>query len=441
MDKIIDQLFNKLWPICRSVAGPGYDKSIKILKKHIPFKIKKIKSGKKIFDWKIPKEWELIHGELLTEKGKLILSTKDTNLHVVNFSEPYSGLVNYEKLNNHLFSNENLPNAVPYVTSYYKNNWGLCISHNKRKKLNKKIRYKVNIKTKKKNGFLKYGSCFLKGKSKETIIITSYLCHPSMANNELSGPLAMVALYKKLLNLNKRHFNYHFLIWPETIGAIAYLANSKKSEINNIFAGMVLSCLGGPQKKITFKQSRKYWLGENTYVDDMVNFFVKKESKKFKKRKFSPSWGSDERQLCSPGVNLPVIQISKTFYGEYKEYHTNFDNKSFMSIKSLNDSIDKIFLFIKFMELNRNILKPTIKAGEPMLGKRNLYPSISSTSKYNEIKNLNVNKTTNLNTLLNVISLIDGKRNIMEISNFLNLNINDLINAVELLISKKLVKF
>ncbi len=228
MNKILNKLFDDLWPICRSVAGPGFDKSLQILKNHIPFKIVKIQSGKKVYDWKTPKEWELISAELFTEKDKLILSTKDTNLHVLNFSEPYSGLVSYKELNKHLYSNKNLPNAVPYVTSYYKNNWGLCISHNKRKKLNKKIKYKVKIKTKKKDGFLKYGSYFLKGKSNETIIITSYLCHPSMANNELSGPLAMVELYKKLLNLKKRHFNYHFLIWPETIGAISFLANTKK---------------------------------------------------------------------------------------------------------------------------------------------------------------------------------------------------------------------
>ena len=441
MNKTIDQLFNELWPICRSVAGPGFDKSLNILKKHVPFKIKKIKSGKRIFDWKTPKEWELIHAELSTEKGELILSTKDTNLHIVNFSEPYSGIVSYKELNKHLFSNKDFPDAVPYVTSYYKNNWGFCISYNKRKKLNKKIRYRVDIKTKKKDGFLKYGSCFLKGKSNETIIITSYLCHPSMANNELSGPLAIVALYNKLINLKKRHFNYHFLIWPETIGAIAYLANSKKKAINNIFGGLVLSCLGGPKKQITFKQSRRNWLGEHTYIDDMVKFFVEKDNKKFNKRKFSPSWGSDERQLCSPGVNLPVIQVSKTFYGEYKEYHTNFDNKSFMNIKSLNQSIDDVFLFIKFMEYNRNNLKPIIKAGEPMLSKRKLYPSINTTNKHDEVKNFNINTNINLNTLLNVISLIDGKRNIMEISNFLNLNIIDLINSIELLLSKKLVKF
>ena len=231
MNRILNKLFDELWPICRSIAGPGFDKSLQILKKHIPFKIIKIKSGKKVYDWKTPKEWELLSAELYTEKGKLILSSKDSNLHVLNFSDPYSGLVSYEELNKHLFSNKDLPDAVPYVTSYYKNNWGLCISHNKRKKLNKKIKYKVKIKTIKKNGFLKYGSHFLKGKSKETIIITSYLCHPSMANNELSGPLAMVALYKKILNLKVRHFNYHFLIWPETIGAISFLANTKKMKL------------------------------------------------------------------------------------------------------------------------------------------------------------------------------------------------------------------
>ena len=433
MNKTLDKLFDELWPICRSVAGPGFDKSLNILKKHIPFKIIKIKSGKKVYDWKTPKEWELVSAELFTEKGKLILSTKESNLHVLNFSDPYSGLVSYEELSKHLYSNKELPDAVPYVTSYYKNNWGLCISHNKRKKLNKKIKYKVKIKTIKKNGFLKYGSHFLKGKSKETIIITSYLCHPSMANNELSGPLAMVALYKKILNLKVRHFNYHFLIWPETIGAISFLANTKKNEINNIFAGLVLSCLGGPKKNITFKHSRKNWLKEETYIDNLVNFFVKKEPKKFLHRKFSPLWGSDERQLCSPKINLPVVQVSKTFYGEYKEYHTSFDNKKFMGINSLANSIDDIFLFIKFMELNRNYLKPVIKGGEPMLSKRGLYPNVNTVIKNIEIKNFD--------NLFKIISLIDGKKNILEILNFLNISIEEFVNTVDLLYQKRLIKF
>lgn len=433
MNKILNKLFDQLWPICRSVAGPGFDKSLQILKNHIPFKIIKIKSGKKVYDWKTPKEWELLSAELFTEKGKLILSTKESNLHVLNFSEPYSGLVSYEELNKHLYSNKDLPGAVPYVTSYYKNNWGLCISHNKRKKLNKKIRYRVCIKTKKKNGFLKYGSYFLKGKSRETIIITSYLCHPSMANNELSGPLAVVALYKKLLDLKIRHFNYHFLIWPETIGAISFLANTKKNEIKNIFAGLVLSCLGGPRKNITFKHSRKNWLGEETYIDNLVNFFVQKETKKFNHREFSSLWGSDERQLCSPKINLPVVQVSKTFYGEYKEYHTSYDNKLFMNINSLTKSIDDIFLFIKFMELNRNYLKPVIKGGEPMLSKRGLYPSVNTVIKNIEMKNFD--------NLFKIISLIDGKRNLIEIFDFLNISIKEFVNTIELLQQKHLIKF
>jgi aminopeptidase-like protein len=433
MNKILNKLFDDLWPICRSLAGPGFDKSLQILKKHIPFKIIKIRSGKRVYDWKTPKEWELLSAELFTEKGKLILSTKETNLHVLNFSEPYSGLVSFKELNKHLYSNKDLPGAVPYVTSYYKNNWGLCISHNKRRKLNKKIKYRVVIKTKKKNGFLKYGSYFLKGKTKETIIITSYLCHPSMANNELSGPLAMVALYKKLLNLKIRHFNYHFLIWPETIGAISFLANTKKNEIKNIFAGLVLSCLGGPQKKITFKHSRKNWLGEKTYIDNLVNFFVKKEAKNFNHREFSPVWGSDERQLCSPKINLPVVQVSKTFYGEYKEYHTSYDNKSFMNINSITNSVEDIFLFIRFMELNRNYLKPVIKGGEPMLSKRGLYPSVNTFTKNIEMKNFN--------NLFKIISLIDGKRNLIEIFNFLNISIKEFVNTIELLQQKHLIKF
>lgn len=440
MNKNINTLFDELWPICRSIAGPGFDKSLKILRNHIPFKEKKIPSGTKVFDWETPKEWELLSAELFTENGELILSAEDSNLHILNYSEPFSGVISFDKLDEHLFSDKNLPDAVPYVTSYYKNDWGFCLSHNKRKKLNKKINYRVEINTKKNNGFLKYGSYFLKGKSKETIIITTYLCHPSMANNELSGPIAMVEIYKKLLSLKKRHFNYHFLVWPETIGAISFLANTKKSEIKNIFGGIVLSCLGGPNKKITFKHSRRNWLGEDTYIDNIVNFFVKNDSNKYADREFSPSWGSDERQLCSPNINLPVIQVSKTFYGEYKEYHTSLDNKSFMCIKSLANSIDGLSQFIEFMDLNRSTIQPTIKGGEPMLGKRGLYPNTNTVGSYDELKNLKLGDAINLNNLLRIISLIDGKRNLVDISNFLNLSIKEILNTIDILFQKGLIK-
>lgn len=436
----LDKLFDQLWPICRSIAGPGFYQSLQLISEHIPIKINKIKSGKSVFGWIIPQEWELFSAELYTEKGKLILSTKDSNLHVLNYSEPYEGIISYDNLSKHLFTNKDIPEAIPYVTSYYEKEWGLCLSENQRKKLDKNQNYKVKINVKKNDGYLTYGEYLLKGKSDKTILLTTYLCHPSMANNELSGPLVLVALYKHLSNLKDRYFNYKFLIWPETIGAIAFLSKSKKNDLDKIYAGMVLSCLGGPKKKLTLKHSRRKWLGENSEIDRVASFFCQKEPNNFNYRNFSPSWGSDERQLCSPSFNLPIIQVSKTIYGEYREYHTNLDNKSFMNINSVYDSSIKLLKILNFIELNCQFYKPSRVQCEPMLSIRNLYPKKNKSSNIDNFKNYKIQENIKLDDLLNVISLIDGKRDLIEISNFLDLKIEEIINITEILLENDIIK-
>mgnify|MGYP001162803813 CR=1 FL=1 len=435
----INNLFNKLWPICRSITGPGIKESLEIIQKFLPLKLKKIKTGSKIFDWVVPPEWKLNSASLHTNDGKYILSTKDTNIHVLNFSIPFSGEINFEELNKHLFSDPKIPHAVPYVTSYYARRWGLCISHNQRKKLKKNKKYKVKIDTKIYNGFLRYGDLILEGQSKKTILFSTYLCHPSLANNELSGPLCLVALYQKLKKIKNRFYTYRFIIIPETIGSIAFLAKSSRKELSNIHAGIVLTCLGGPSSKISFKHSRRHWTGNSTLIDDMVESFCKYDFKSFTSRKFTPETGSDERQFCSPGLNLPIIQAAKTIYGEYEEYHTNFDNKDFMKIDSLIDSVDKLCLFLRAFELNRQALNSKIVGGEPMLGKRNLYPTLSGeptkSMSNDEIKD----SRKKLNLLLNILSLIDGTRTIMDIVEFLDSNYKSVVPVVEDLIEKKLV--
>ncbi len=242
MTKEYEKLFDKLFPINRSITGKGYDISLKILKKKIPFKILKFRSGKKVFDWKIPKIWNVKEAYLISPNGKKIIDFKNNNLHLVGYSQKKIKELNLKQLKKNLFTNKNLPNAIPYVTSYYKKNWGFCISHKNYKKL-KKGNYKVNINTNFKTGHLKVGSYLIKGKSKKEIIISSYLCHPSMANNELSGPLTLCALYEKIKN---KRFNYsiRLLINPETIGMIAFISKFKKHILSNVIGGCVLTCLG-----------------------------------------------------------------------------------------------------------------------------------------------------------------------------------------------------
>jgi aminopeptidase-like protein len=436
----LDKLFDQLWPICRSISGPGIAQSLEIIKKHIPLEVVKIPTGETVLDWIVPPEWELISATLHTEDGVLVLTADDSNIHVLNFSEPFTGIISYEELCDHLYSDPAYPDAIPYVTSYYTRRWGLCISDSKKKTLRKDIKYKVEINTKIYDGFLRYGEYLLEGETDQTILIATYLCHPSLANNELSGPLASVGLYNKLFSMKKRHYSYRFLFWPETIGSVSFLAKTSKNELEKIAAGIVLTCLGGPSKKISFKNSRRDWVGQSTEIDELVKSFCKNDGNYFANREFSPTGGSDERQLCSPGANLPVIQAARTIYGEYPQYHTSLDTKDFMKVGSVIDSVNGIYLFIRALELNRTKLKSTILAGEPMLGKRNLYPTVNGPQTRSMSSDRVVDVREQLNLLLQVISLMDGSRNLIEIANFLGVSYDALIPTVESLINEGLIQ-
>ena len=332
----IDDLFDRLWPICRSITGPGISQSLKVMQDYIPITIKEVPTGTEVFDWIVPQEWELERATLRTEDGEVILDTDRSNIHVLNFSEPFSGVVTYQELEGHLYSDSSFPEAVPYVTSYYVPRWGLCISDKQRKSLRTDINYVVDIKTKKFDGFLRYGEYFLQGETTETILLTTYLCHPSLANNELSGPLALAAIYDKLKKQTNRKFSYRFVIIPETIGSISFLAQSLPKALSDVAAGIVLTCLGGPSEKVSFKHSRKHWIGEDSLIDSVIEKVCDKDGSFYESRKFSPTGGSDERQFCSPAINLPVVQAARTVYGQYDEYHTNLDDKDFMRISKKN---------------------------------------------------------------------------------------------------------
>lgn len=418
--KEIDNLFDKLWPICRSITGPGITESLQIIQDHVPIDIVEVPSGTKAFDWVVPPEWKLNKATLHSEDGDLIVSTDVSNLHVLNFSQPFKGEVTYDKLEQHLYSNKEFPEAIPYVTSYYNRRWGLCISHKQKLSLKRDKKYKVNIDTEIYDGALRYGDCTLEGESDQTILISTYLCHPSLANNELSGPLAWVALYQKLSKLKHRRFTYRFIIIPETIGSIAFLANTPESQLQKVYAGIVLTCLGGPSKKISFKHSRRHWLGEESDLDSFLESLCSHDNKLFQNRDFTPHGGSDERQFCSPGINLPVMQAARTVYTDYDQYHLSSDTKDFMDVGSVMDSIQKIYFFLRAFEINSNKLIPEIRGGEPMLGKRGLKPTINSPQTWDSSSDLVEYGREKLNLMLNIISLVDGKHRMHEIVEFLH---------------------
>jgi len=432
----LDELFDELWPICRSITGPGITESIKILQQYIPFEIEEIPTGTKVFDWEIPQEWELNRATLRTEDGELLLDTDVNNLHVLNFSHAYKGVLSFKELEKHLHTDQRLPEAIPYVTSYYVPRWGLCMSESQKQTLRRDVNYVIDIDTETFDGALRYGDYTLKGRSDETILITSYLCHPSLANNELSGPLALASIYKKLVALENRYYSYRFVVIPETIGSIGFLSKTPSPEIEKIKAGLVLTCVGGPSKTVSFKHSRRHWLGQESEIDSFLEEMCEHDSDLYQERAFSPISGSDERQFCSPSINLPVIQAARTTYGDYDQYHTSLDTKDFMRISSVIDSIDKIFFFIRAYEINRSCLISEVRGGEPMLGKRGLYPTLNSSLTRGGSNDKKFDSREQLNLVLQVISLVDGTHKLSHIVDKLDSSYELIVPVIEELIKK-----
>ena len=430
--KTLDRIFDELFPICRSITGDGYNKSLNILKNFISFKILKYKSGKKIFDWVIPNEWN-ISDAYIKKNNKKIIDFKKNNLHVINYSYPINREITLNKLQQHLYSIKKYPKLIPYVTSYYQKNWGFCLEHEKRKKM-KKGNYKVVIKSKFKKGYVRNGLAKIKGNGNKIVLLSSYLCHPSMANNELSGPLVMLGLFKKIKKWKRRNFNYYFLINPETIGSICFLGSYKNILKKNLNSGVVLTCLGGPKNKLSYKKSR---LGNST-LDRLFEYYNKKKLTSI--RNFSPIEGSDERQFCSSETNLPIGQVARTIYGQYYQYHNSGDNKNFMNINQIIKSTNELE---KILKINDNIfpLKRFMPYCELQLGKRQLYSNINSEStRNNSTDNLIVNGKQR-NILLNLLSYADGKHDILDIVKITKYNLNEVVEVLQICLKQKLIKF
>ena len=418
-----------LFPLCRSLTGKGVDQTLNYIKKKIGIKIKIInfKSGKKVYDWVVPKVWNITDGYIQNLQGKKIIQFKKNNLHVVGYSTKINKVISKNELFKHIFTQPNQPKLIPYVTSYYKNNWGFCVSENFKKKLKDK-KYKAFINSSHKNGNLKIAETLIKGNKKSEIFFSTYFCHPSMANDNLSGIVVQSSLIKYIYQKYKKpNFSYRFIFIPETIGSIAYLSKNLKILKKNIIAGFNLSCVGD-DRCYSHVESRN---GNNLADQALESALINKKNKK----KYTFLYrGSDERQYCAPGIDLPVCGFSRSKFGEYKEYHTSADNLKIISEKSLNNSLNVLKSIVDAFELS--LYPKTNIKGEPQLSKYNLYPT---TSQKGIAKKDYFSKQEFINRC-NVIAYSDGRKNIFEISKITNIPLVDLIKEIKILKENKILK-
>jgi aminopeptidase-like protein len=394
-----------LFPINRSITGNGVRETLSYFQKLLPnLKIHSIPSGTKVYDWDIPQEWVIKNAYIIHENGEKILDFKDNNLHIVGYSEPINEWITLENLQKHLHSIPNQPDAIPYVTSYYKKYWGFCLCENRRKEL-KDGKYHVVIESDFISGVLNYGELIIPGELKEEILLSTYICHPSMANNELSGPVVTAAISLWISEISNRKYTYRIIFIPETIGAISYIYFNFNHLKKYTKAGFQLTCIGD-ERCYSFLPT-KYG---NTLSDEAALHVLKYIDPDFIKYTFL-SRGSDERQFCSPGIDLPIASIMRSKYGEYPEYHTSHDDLKLVTAKGLEGGFNVVKKSIEAIEIN--CIPIVTVLCEPQLGKRGLYPTLSTSN----------SKQVNVKTMMNLIAYSDGTNTLLKIAEIIGVPI------------------
>ena len=428
---LLDRLFDELFPILRSITGPGLRRSLDILARHMPLAVTVVPTGTQVFDWEVPPEWHLKSARLTGPDGKVVADAAVSNLHVLNYSAPVDTVLSLAELAPHLHSLPALPHAIPYVTSYYKRDWGFCITDSARRAL-PAGNYRAVIDSAFVPGAVPVAECVVPGESAAEILLTSYLCHPSLANNELSGPLVLLGLYRRIKAWPRRRYGYRFVVNPETIGSLCFLHLRAAHLRTHLAAGMVLTCVGGPDR-LSYKMSRR----GTSLLDRTVR--AEADHRGIRIRDFDPTGGSDERQYGSPGFNFPVGQMARSVYGEYDGYHNSLDDKDFMSIAALVRSIDEIEGQLKTAEI-AGAFRNLSPYGEPQLGRRGLYPTKNSAATWRSSNDSLVDARTLLNRLLTVLNYSDGHHTVVDIAARMGCRVEDFRSVIEKLEGEGLLR-
>ncbi len=414
-------LAKTLFPICRSLTGPGVRETLAELKKYMPdLTIHEVPSGTEVFDWTVPDEWTIRDAYIADESGQRIIDFNVNNLHVVGYSESVDQWFSLEDLDEYLYSIPEQEDAIPYITSYYSRRWGFCLTHKQRRDL-KPGRYRAVIDADLKPGVLNYGELILPGKLDKEVLLSTYVCHPSMGNNELSGPVVTTALVQWLQSLgDSRRYTYRVIFVPETIGSIVYLSRHLEQMKQATIAGFNISCVGD-NRAYSYLPSRH----GSTVADQAAKHVLKYIDPDYKPYTWLER-GSDERQYCAPGVDLPIASIMRTKYGEYPEYHTSLDDLTLITPEGLAGGFNALRQAIEVIEKNM-YLKSTVLC-EPQLGKRGLYPTLSAKQNGAQVR-----------IILNLTSYCDG-RSLLDIAEIINEPFLKVLRILEPLLENGLIQ-
>jgi aminopeptidase-like protein len=402
----------QLYPICRSITGDGIRRTLAMIQDRIPLRTLEVPTGTAVFDWIVPKEWNIRDGYIKKPGEKRLVDYQQSNLHVMNYSTPVHATLSLAELRPHLFTLPERPDWIPYRTSYYREDWGFCLSHNQMRALEEGD-YEVCIDSSLEDGYLTYGECFLPGRIPDEVLISCHACHPSLANDNLSG-LAVATFLAQLLCGRDLSYSYRFLFIPGTIGAITWLARNREA-VERIRQGLVLTCIGDAGG-FHYKQSRQ----GTAEIDRASAHVLRHSGEPSEIMDFSP-YGYDERQYCSPGFNLPVGCLMRSVWGSFPEYHTSADNLDFIKPLQLAGSVRVCAAILDVLEGNV-CYRNQSPYGEPQLGRRNLYGSMGGDAKASDIS-----------ARLWVLNLSDGTHSLLDIAERSGLPFSVIHDAAELL--------
>lgn len=415
------ELASRLFPICRSLTGDGVRQTLRILQELIPdLMIHEVPSGTRCFDWEVPDEWNIRGARLTGPDGEVIADFAVNNLHVVGYSDPVDVSLSLEELQGHLYSSPKQPNAIPYVTSYYKRTWGFCIAHDVREKL-KPGHYRAVIDSSLAPGSLTYGEMVLPGESADEILLSTYICHPSMANNELSGPVVTTWLARYLQSQSNRRHTMRILFLPETLGSLVYLSKHLAHLKQHVKAGFVVSCVGD-DRGYSYLASRD----GNTLADRVARHVLDHMQPGYASYSYLKR-GSDERNYCWPGVDLPVCSVMRTKYGVYPEYHTSLDNLELISESGLQGAFTVLKQCLDCLE-SCGTYRTTV-IGEPQMGRRNLYPTTSDKGGAIAARGL-----------IDILVYCDGNRDLLAVAQVLERPLWKVVQSVEVLVREGLLE-